>query len=319
MGSVADFRDEYRARRRGSFPRGDNGFSIRNTWRFRRDPLNLLLESYERYGPIFGMRIVFGYNLAMIGPEANHFMLVSGRENFGWRHGRMGDLLTLIGDGLLTTDGDYHDGSRAIMMPAFHRERVIAATEVMGSEAETRRRCAAGRGRAPTSTRWTRDLAMRIAMRRAVRLRPRFGPGRRDRGPVRERPQLPRPRVPDADAVRAGNAAGEAASATGRPSRGSSARRSPAGASAARTATTSSPRCSPRPTRRATRSATGRSSTTSSPCSSPATTRRPRPSASSIYELARNPDWADRLAAELSDVCGPREPTAAELSAACRC
>ena len=32
-----------------------------------------------------------------------------------------------------------------------------------------------------------------------------------------------------------------------------------------------------------------------------------------IYELARNPEWADRLAAELQDVCGPREPTAAEL------
>ena len=85
----ADFRDEYRARRRGSFPRGENRPSIRTTWRFRHDVLNLLLESYQRHGPIFGLRIVFGYNLAMIGPEANHFMLVSGRENFGWRHGRM--------------------------------------------------------------------------------------------------------------------------------------------------------------------------------------------------------------------------------------
>ena len=29
----------------------------------------------------------------MIGPEANHFVLVSGRENFVWRHGRFGDLI----------------------------------------------------------------------------------------------------------------------------------------------------------------------------------------------------------------------------------
>ena len=159
----ADFRDEYRARRRGSFPRGANRPSIRTTWRFRHDVLNLLLESYQRHGPIFGLRIVFGYNLAMIGPEANHFMLVSGRENFGWRHGRMGDLLTLIGDGLLTTDGDYHDGSRAILMPAFHRERIATAAALMGSEAAAAVD-ALPAGASTDVYEWARTLAMRIAM-----------------------------------------------------------------------------------------------------------------------------------------------------------
>ena len=67
------------------------------------------------------MRILYDRQVFMIGPEANHFVLVSGRDNFVWRHGRFGDLMTLLGDGLLTTDGDYHDTSRAIMMPAFHR------------------------------------------------------------------------------------------------------------------------------------------------------------------------------------------------------
>ena len=32
--------------------------SLRNTWRFRHDVLNLLLECYARHGPIFGIRIV---------------------------------------------------------------------------------------------------------------------------------------------------------------------------------------------------------------------------------------------------------------------
>ena len=35
-----------------------------------------------------------------------------------------GDLIPLLGDGLLTIDDDYHDRARAIMMPAFHREQV---------------------------------------------------------------------------------------------------------------------------------------------------------------------------------------------------
>lgn len=160
----ADIRDERRAARRGKFPPGENRPSLRNTWRFRHDVLDLLREGYARHGPIFGMRIIFSYNLALIGPEANHFVLVSGRENFAWRQGRFGDLLTLIGDGLLTTDGDYHDASRAIMMPAFHRDRVVVAADVMRDETSR-----ATESLEPGTTvdvyEWARTLAMRVAMK----------------------------------------------------------------------------------------------------------------------------------------------------------
>jgi cytochrome P450 len=163
-GLVSDVRRARRAVRRVPMPRGDNGLSLRRTWRARHDVLELLRESYYRHGPVFGMRILHDRQVFLIGPEANHFMLVSGRENFVWRFGRMGDLLTLIGDGLLTTDGAYHDTSRAIMMPAFHRERVETAAEVMLAEATA----AADRlapGEVIDVYGWTRDLAMRIAMR----------------------------------------------------------------------------------------------------------------------------------------------------------
>lgn len=161
---ASDIRLERMARRRAPFPPGENRVSLRNTWRFRHDPLHLLLEAYQRHGPVFGMRVMFGHNVFMIGPEANHFMLVSGRENFTWRDGRMGDLLTLIGDGLLTTDGDYHDASRAIMMPAFHRERVALAARAMAEEAGAAGAALEGRGGVDVYH-WTRDLAMRVAMR----------------------------------------------------------------------------------------------------------------------------------------------------------
>lgn len=160
----SDLRQELQAGRRGAFPDGAGRLSLANTWRFRHDPLHLLLEARERYGPIFGMRVLFGLQVFMIGPEANHFMLVSGRENFGWRKGSMGYLIPLIGDGLLTTDGSYHDASREIMMPAFHRERVAGAATAMTEEAEG----AAGRleeGEVVDVAHWTRDVAMRIAMR----------------------------------------------------------------------------------------------------------------------------------------------------------
>jgi cytochrome P450 len=160
---VSDIRQARAALRRGTMPPGDLGVSLKRTWRARHDVLNLLLESYYRHGPIFGMKILYDRQVFMIGPEANHLVLVSGRENFVWRHGRFGDLITLIGDGLLTTDGDYHDTSRAIMMPSFHKDRVMAAAETMLAEAE-----AAIERLDPGETidvfHWTRELAMRIAM-----------------------------------------------------------------------------------------------------------------------------------------------------------
>lgn len=163
---LADLRYEVRARRqrRLPLPPGDNGFSLRRTWQGRHDVLRLILDGYRRHGPVFGTRILHNYQVFMIGPEANHFMLVSGRENFAWRHGRLGDLITLIGDGLLTTDGEYHDASREILMPAFHRERVAAAVAIMVEEAE-RTADRLEPGAIVDVYHWTRDLAMRIAMR----------------------------------------------------------------------------------------------------------------------------------------------------------
>ncbi len=161
---VSDIRQARAALRRGPMPAGDLSVSLKRTWRARHDVLNLLLESYYRHGPIFGMKILYDRQVFMIGPEANHFVLVSGRENFVWRSGRFGDLITLLGDGLLTTDGDYHDTSRAIMMPSFHKDRVVAAAETMLTEAD-----AAIARLEPGETidvfHWTRELAMRIAMR----------------------------------------------------------------------------------------------------------------------------------------------------------
>lgn len=161
---VSDIRQANAALKRKPMPPGENDFSLRRTWRARHDVLNLLLEGYYKHGPVFGMRILHDRQAFMIGPEANHFMLVSGRDNFVWRQGRFGDLITLLGDGLLTIDGDYHDASRAIMMPAFHKERVARAAEIMVAETGAAVGALAD-GQVLDVYRWARELAMRIAMR----------------------------------------------------------------------------------------------------------------------------------------------------------
>ena len=166
---VADFVDEWRGR--GKFPPGHTDFSWARTHQIAHDPLPLLLGAYEEFGPIFSLRLLHSRVVFMLGPEANHFVTVGHPENFHWRESSFGDLIPLLGDGLLTVDEDYHDRARAIMMPAFHREQIIAATEAMTIEAD-QAIDALPVDEVVDIYEWMRNLAMRIAMRALLGLDP---------------------------------------------------------------------------------------------------------------------------------------------------
>jgi cytochrome P450 len=146
------------------FPPGDTSFSIRRTRRFAECPLPVLLDAYERHGPVFSMRIFHGNGVFMIGPEANHYMTVSHASNFSWRDGHMGDLTPLLGDGLLTIDGEFHRRSRRIMLPAFHHQAIASALATMDTEID-RALEGWGDGARIDVYYWTRRLALRIALR----------------------------------------------------------------------------------------------------------------------------------------------------------
>ncbi len=146
------------------YPPGDTAFSIPRTKRFIEEPLPLLLESYERYGPIFTLRILHSKVVFVLGPAANHYITVSHASNFKWRESHFRDLIALLGDGLLTTDDPYHKRARQIMLPAFHRERIAASIDTMVDETER----ALEQWRPNTRIdlyAWTRRLATRIAMK----------------------------------------------------------------------------------------------------------------------------------------------------------
>ncbi|HST55241.1 MAG TPA: cytochrome P450 [Solirubrobacteraceae bacterium] len=164
---------DYRAERARTvpFPPGETNLSMARTKRFAEEPLGLLLESYERYGPIFTLRIFHGNVVFMLGPAANHYITVSHASNFTWREGHFRDLIGLMGDGLLTIDGDFHRRSRMIMLPAFHRERIAASIDVMNDEVTRALEQFTVGARIDLYT-WTRGLAMRIAMRALFGLDP---------------------------------------------------------------------------------------------------------------------------------------------------
>jgi cytochrome P450 len=161
----------------GPYPPGDVWPSARRTHRMIADPLRLLLEGYARHGPIFSLRIFHARHVFMLGPEANHFILVSHADHFRWRDGAFGDLIPLLGDGMLTIDGDFHRRSRRIMLPAFHRERIAAAQATMAEEVE--RAVAPWHDGARLDLyHWARELALRVALRALFG----FDPDRRPAG-----------------------------------------------------------------------------------------------------------------------------------------
>ncbi len=170
--------DERAAERRRSvpYPPGRLDYNLPRTQRFARQPLPDLLDAYAEFGPIFTLRIMHVPVVFMLGPAANHYVLVSHAENFRWRDGSLGDLIPLLGDGLLTTDGDYHRRARRTMLPAFHRDRILMAADVMLDES-SRAVDGLATGARLDIHRWTRELALRIAMRALFG----FEPGGRDR------------------------------------------------------------------------------------------------------------------------------------------
>ena len=101
-------------------------------------------------------------------------------ENFSWRDGHLRDLIPLLGDGLLTIDGEFHRRSpqdHAAGVPP-RADRQDARRDGRRGRARARRRWRAGDA-SSTSTAGRAALALRIAHARAVRPRPRRAQRRR--------------------------------------------------------------------------------------------------------------------------------------------
>jgi cytochrome P450 len=161
------------------FPPGDTRFSMARTMGFTRDPLTPLLAAYEQHGPVFTQRLFHQNIVFVLGPEANHHLLVSNAANYSWRDGHYGDLMPLLGDGMLAIDGAFHRLTRKAMLPMFHRERIARSQELMVSEVD---QALAGwqAGTELDLYHWTRELALRIAMRALFGIDPESARGHAD-------------------------------------------------------------------------------------------------------------------------------------------
>jgi cytochrome P450 len=113
----------------------------RNMYFFSRDPLNFLARMAREYGDVVRFRAGPQRVFLLNHPDYVRDILVTHHERF--IKGRaLQRAKRLLGEGLLTSEGDFHRRQRRLAQPAFHRQRVSSYGSVMAEFA------------AKTSARW---------------------------------------------------------------------------------------------------------------------------------------------------------------------
>jgi cytochrome P450 len=111
---------------------------VGNLLEFRRNPPEFLLKAANQHGEVvfikLGPQDVFLVN----DPELIKDVLVTDNKNFIKSRG-LQMAKRFLGEGMLTSEGEFHRRQRRLAQPAFHRQRIAAYAEVMTSYAETMR------------------------------------------------------------------------------------------------------------------------------------------------------------------------------------
>ena len=106
-------------------PGPDNQFPLLGVLpRFRKDPPKYLLEMARKYGDLVHLRLANQHAYIVSHPDAVRDVLVTHQSNF--KKSRILERArVLLGEGLLTSEGEFHTRQRRLVQPAFHRDRLI--------------------------------------------------------------------------------------------------------------------------------------------------------------------------------------------------
>jgi cytochrome P450 len=93
-------------------------------------PLQLFRRCAQEYGDIASVRVFNRRVYVLSNPDYIKHVLVANQKNY--EKGRaLGATRQVIGEGLLTSEGDFHHQQRFMMQPAFHRHQVAGYAETM--------------------------------------------------------------------------------------------------------------------------------------------------------------------------------------------
>ncbi len=100
---------------------------------FRKDPIRFILDARNEHGDIARMNLAGKPVYLLFNPELIQEVLVAQTKSF--RKSRALQLAReLLGDGLVTSEGEFHLKQRRMMQPAFHRKKIMEYGEVMSRE-----------------------------------------------------------------------------------------------------------------------------------------------------------------------------------------
>jgi cytochrome P450 len=116
-----------------TLPPGPKGLPVvGNALQFQRDPLHFVRETQRQYGRMATVHIGKQPLVLFFRPEHVRYILTENPRNFVKpNRGGGANLRYLLGDGLLTIDGDFHRQQRRLVQPAFHKRRVEGYADVM--------------------------------------------------------------------------------------------------------------------------------------------------------------------------------------------
>ncbi len=102
---------------------------------FRKDPAGYLLNVAREHGDLAYMRLGPQHAFVVSHPEAIRDILVTNQSNFT-KSRMLERAKVLLGDGLLTSEGEFHTRQRRLVQPAFHRDRLVRYSADMVACAE---------------------------------------------------------------------------------------------------------------------------------------------------------------------------------------
>ena len=105
-------------------------FPGQNLLRFRRDAIGFLRRLSQEYGDIAHFQISGPHTVLLSHPDHIRDVLVTNARHFVKGRG-LERSKRLLGEGLLTSEGEFHLRQRRLMQPAFHRRRIETYGQVM--------------------------------------------------------------------------------------------------------------------------------------------------------------------------------------------
>jgi cytochrome P450 len=104
-----------------------------------RDPLVFFRDLARVYGDISHVRLATEHLYLLNAPQLVKDVLVTHQDSFFKGRG-LESARRVLGNGLLTSEGETHRRQRRLIQPAFHRERIASYADVMTSVAEQTQR-----------------------------------------------------------------------------------------------------------------------------------------------------------------------------------